>query len=350
VNRFRDMSGKAVMTNFQNQKMNNRINAIAGIIGNATGLLSLAVSAYLTIIGQITSGSMVATMMIIWRIVGPIQSIFLAANSFARTYSNIRQVENLMRLKGESEIGVIQTIRPIVQGALNFTRVSFRYANDADPVLLGISFTVSPKQLVVIAGSNGSGKSTLLKLIERVYIPQAGTIRLDGVDIRQLTAADLRAKISYMPQHYDFFYGTIAQNLRLAHPMATDEELQWAIEMVGLGRDVKALPDGLQTRISNNSSEQLSHGFRQRLSLARTMVKPADLVLLDEPATGMDQCGEAALMRCVEWLRQRSTLIMVSHRPSHMRLTDTVIVMDRGSMVAVGTFDNVKHKIMSEIR
>lgn len=349
VGRFREMSGKSVMANFHNQKMHARINAIAGVLGYSTGLLSLALSAYLAIIGQITSGTMVATMMIIWRLVGPIQNIFQSATSLVRTRSNVRQIENLMRLKGESETGVIQTIRPIVQGALSFTRVSFRYANDADPVLLGVSFTASPGQLVVIAGSNGSGKSTLLKLIERIYIPQAGTIRLDNVDIRQLTAADLRAKISYMPQNCEFFYGTVAQNLRLANPVATDDELQWAIEMAGLSEDIKALPDGLKTRISNSRSDQLSHGFRQRLSLARTIVKPADLVLLDEPATGMDQAGEAALMRCIEWLRGRSTLIMVSHRPSHMRLTDTVIVMDRGSIVAMGAFDIVKDKIMSVI-
>jgi ATP-binding cassette subfamily B protein len=349
VGRFREISGKSVMANFNNQKMHARITAIAGVLGHSTGLLSLALSAYLSIIGQITSGTMVATMMIIWRLVGPIQNIFQSATSVVRTRSNIRQIENLMRLKGESDTGVIQTIRPIIQGTLSFARVSFRYANDADPVLLGVSFTLSPGQLVVIAGSNGSGKSTLLKLIERIYIPQAGTIRLDNVDIRQLTATDLRAKISYMPQNCEFFYGTVAQNLRLANPVATDEEIQWAIEMAGLAEDIKALPDGLQTRISNSRSEQLSHGFRQRLSLARTIVKPADLVLLDEPATGMDQAGEAALMRCIEWLRGRSTLIMVSHRPSHMRLTDTVIVMDRGSVVAMGAFDIVKDKIMSVI-
>ncbi len=349
VDRFREISGKSVMANFHNQKMHARISATAGVMGYTTGLLSLALSAYLSIIGQITTGTMVATMMIIWRLVGPIQNIFQSATSLVRMRSNLRQIENLMRLKGESDTGVIQTIRPIVQGTLSFARVSFRYANDADPVLLGVSFTVNPGQLVVIAGSNGSGKSTLLKLIERIYIPQAGTIRLDNVDIRQLTAADLRAKISYMPQNCEFFYGTVAQNLRLANPVATDEELQWAIEMAGLTDDIKALPDGLKTRISNSRSEQLSHGFRQRLSLARTIVKPADLVLLDEPATGMDQAGEAALMRCIEWLRGRSTLIMVSHRPSHMRLTDTVIVMERGSVVAMGAFDIVKDKIMSVI-
>jgi ATP-binding cassette subfamily B protein len=347
VNRFREMSGKSVMANFRDHEVHAHVGSVAHLLGSGTGLLALALSAYLSIQGQITGGTMVATMMILWRLTGPMQNIFLAATSLVRIRANIRQVENLMRLKGESDTGVYQTIRPNVRGTLSFARVSFRYANDADPVLLGVSFKVEPGQVVVIAGGNGSGKSTLLKLMERLYIPQAGTVRLDNVDIRQLTAADLRAKISYMPQHCELFYGTVTQNLRLVHPAATDAEVEWAVKMAGLEGDIRALPEGFNTRISNSRSELLPHGFRQRLSLARTILKPAVVVLLDEPGTGMDEAGEEALIRCVEWLRGRSTLIMVSHRPGHMRLADNVILMEQGSVVAMGTFDSIKDKIMS---
>jgi len=347
VNRFKEMSGRSVMANFRDHQVHARTASIAQIIGSTTGLLALAVSAYLSIHGQISGGTMLATMMILWRVTSPMQNIFLATTALVNIRSNIRQVENLMRLQGESEIGATQTIRPSVLGTLSFARVSFRYVADADPALLGVSFSVEPGQIVVIAGGNGSGKSTLLKLIERVYIPQAGTIRLDNVDIRQLTAADLRSKISYMPQHCELFYGTVAQNLRLVHPAATEEELNWAVEMAGLTEDIAALPEGFNTRISNSRSDQLPHGFRQRLSLARTILKPAAIVLLDEPGTGMDQAGEQALIRCIEWLRGRSTLIMASHRPGHMRLADFVILMERGNVVAMGAFDSIKDKIMT---
>lgn len=346
LNRFREMSGKSVMAGFRDQQEHARITSAAHVLGSCTGLAGLALSAYLSIHGQISGGTMVATMMILWRVTSPLQNIFMAATAVVRIRTNIRQVENLMRLQGE-EVGAMQTIRPKLVGALSFARVSFRYVNDADPVLLGVSFSVAPGQVVVIAGGNGAGKTTLLKLIERIYIPQAGTVRLDHVDIRQLTTVNLRSKISYMPQHCDLFYGTVAQNLRLVHPSATEDELNWAIKMAGLAEDVVALPEGLNTRISNSRSEQLPHGFRQRLSLARTILKPASIVLLDEPGTGLDQAGEEALLRCIEWLRGRSTLIMVSHRPGHMRLADFVILMERGNMVAMGTFDSIKDKIMT---
>ncbi len=350
LERFRELSGKAVMAGFRDQQLHARIAGAAQVLGTATGLAALAVSAFATIQGELTGGAMIATMMLVWRITGPMQNFFVAATSFVKIRSSMRQIENLMRLPAERDGGVRQTIRPPFEGALSFSRVSFRYANDADPALLGISFAVSPGQVAVVTGANGSGKSTLLKLVSRTFVPQAGTVRLDSLDIRQLTVADLRARLSYMPQNCELFYGTVAQNLRLVHPSASEAELRWAVEMAGLAADVEALPQGLETRISNSRSEQLPNGFRQRLALARTLLKPASVVLLDEPGTGLDEAGEAALLRCIEWLRGRSTLLIVSHRPGHMRLADTVIYMEHGAIAAIGPFDSVKDKVMSGLR
>jgi ABC-type bacteriocin/lantibiotic exporter with double-glycine peptidase domain len=326
LKRFQDVSGKAVLASFQDQQLRIRINGAAQILAMCTGLFSMAASAYLTISGNLTGGALVATMMIVWRLTGPIQNVFLATSSLVRTRTNIRQIENLMRLQ---------------------SRVSFRYANDADPALLGLNFSVEPGQMVVIAGPNGSGKSSLLKLIVRVYTPQAGTIRLDQVDIRQMAAAELRSGISYMPQNCEIFHGTILQNLKLVHPVATDEEVRWAIDMAGLSADIAAMPEGAETRISNSRLEQLPYGFRQRLLLARAMLKPASVVLLDEPGTGMDEAGEQALIRCITWLKGRTTLLVVSHRPGHMRLADRVIYMKGGAVAAMGPYDSIKNTIMA---
>ena len=347
LERYRQLCGKSVTAHYRDQQYHARINGSAQVLGTATGLAALAVSAYAAIAGDITGGAMIATMMIVWRLTGPMQNFFLAIASLVKIRASVAQIENLMRLPSESAGRTRVTARPVSRGAISFARVSFRYTNDADPALLGISLNVAPGQIVVLTGPNGSGKSTLLKLVTRAFIPQAGTIRFDGLDIRQLTATDLRARISYMPQNCDLFYGTVAQNLRLAHPAASGEEIAWAADMAGLAEEVRNLPGGFETRISNNQSEQLPIGFRQRLALARTLLKPAALVVLDEPGTGMDKAGEVALQRCIEWLRGKATLMIVSHRPGHMRLADSVLYMEQGSIVAAGPFESIKDKLLS---
>ena len=348
--RLREMSGKSVMHTFREHQSHQRIGAIAQILGTGTGVAALIVSAVLVTHGEITGGVMIATMILTWRLTGPMQNVFLAATSVVRVKTNIRQIENLMKLPGERDSGVRQTIRPETRGGLALSRVSFRYANDADPALLGVTFNAPPKRTVAVTGPDGAGKSTLLKLMLRVYVPQAGTIRLDNVDIRQLTTTDLRSQVSYMPQSCEIFYGTVAQNLRLVHPAATDQEVRWAAEMAGLLEDVEELPQGFETRISNSRSDQLPHGFRQRLSLARTVLKPASVVLMDEPGTGMDRAGEEALVRCVNWLRGRATLVIVTLRPGHLRMADHVIYMEKGSVTAAGPFEKIEEKVMAGLR
>ncbi len=350
IERFRHLSARASLLRYRDFQVHAAIGSAAQVISTMTGLTVLVVSALATINGQLTAGGMIATMMLIWRLTGPLQNFFLAYSSLWKVRANAQQIENLMKLGSERESGVRQTLRPPTSGALIFSRVSFRYASDADPALIGVSFEVRPRELVVITGASGAGKSTLLKLIERTYSPQAGVIRLDNIDIRQLPIADLRARLSYMPQQCELFYGTINQNLRLAYPNATEEELQWVIEMAGLQPHIDSMSEGAQTRISNSIARQMPNGFKQQLMLARTLLKPAPVVLLDEPATGLDSAGEEALLRCVTWLRQHATVLMTSHRPGHMRLADRVIYIDRGGIVANGPYDDIKQKIMAGIK
>lgn len=345
LDRFRQLSARAVKENYRDTQVQARIGGASQALATATGLGTLATAAVMTIDGAVGGGVMIATMMLVWRLTGPMQNFFSAATSLIKVRSSMQQIETLMRMQAERDTGVRQTIRPPTQGSISYSRVSFRYTNDADPALLGVSFDVEPGQVVVITGPNASGKSSILKLLTRVFVPQAGTIRLDSVDVRQMQIGDLRGQISYMPQQCELFYGTVAQNLRLSNPSATDEEMAWALEMTGLRQDVEALPEGLNTRIANSRADQLPNGFKQRLVLARTLLRPAPVVMLDEPGTGLDDIGEAYLQHCIEWLRGRATLLIVSHRPSHMRLADTVVVMNQGSIVAMGSYEDVKGRL-----
>jgi ABC-type bacteriocin/lantibiotic exporter with double-glycine peptidase domain len=195
---------------------------------------------------------------------------------------------------------------------------------------------------VALSGPGGAGKSTLLRLIARLYVAQAGSILYDGVDIRQLDAGELRHNVAYVPDCFDFFHGTIAQNLRLAAPLATDDELRRALEEARLQDFADTLPKGLETWLKADVASCLPPGFRQRIILARAWIKDVPLYLLDEPANNLDRLGEEALLRKLESLRGKATVIMATQRPSHMNIADRVIYMQEGSVL----FDGKPGKIV----
>lgn len=347
LDRFRDISGTAAAAAFRNNWLNAKITALGRLLGMVTGVSVLGISVVGVMHGWMSSGALIATLIIVWRLVGPLQNLLMAVGTWTRVSGTLRQLEALMRLPVEVCVPR-RTTRPEISGAIHVSRVSFRYTNDAEPALLGVTFSVAPGRMAAITGPNGSGKTTLLKLIAGAYSPQAGAIKLDNVDLHQIPVTDLRSKISFMPQSCDIFYGSVEQNLLLAHPTAEPGDISWALAMAGLTQDVDSLPEGLQTRISDNSVEQIPSGFQQRLSLARTILKPAPIVLLDEPEHGMDAQGNQAAMRCLEYLKRKSTVIIASQRTSYMRLADAVIYLEGGVIRKIGEYDQINEIISAE--
>ncbi|OAN48823.1 peptidase domain-containing ABC transporter [Magnetospirillum moscoviense] len=348
--RYRLLSGKFVAAELESQHVTSNLAVMSQAIGQLTGLAALVTVVVRVFDGSSSTGAVVAAMMILWRLISPLQTGFLSITTLYRAVASIKQIDGLMRLKTEHDVALPRNATRNFQGELQFARVSFRYSNDADPALLGVSLKIDPKRVVAIAGPNGAGKSTLLKLITGLYVPQAGSVRLDNVDIRQLDPQDLRSLVSYAPQRCDLFFGTIAQNLRLSHPIANEDELRWAAQLAGVYDDIMAMKEGFNTRISDGQGEQLPNGFRQRLSLARAYLKPAPLILFDEPGNGLDYEGDQIFLAAIEQLRKTSTIIIVSHRPSHLRAADAVVYMEDGYVREVGTFEQLKNVIMGNLR
>ena len=348
--RFRLLSGKAVEAEFRSQQFSGLVSQTAQTMGYLTALAIISTCVAATFTGGMPVGGVVAAMILTWRLVNPLQNGFLSLPTLVRVIRSAKQVDNLMRLNVEREVQTTRRAIPSFKGGISFARTSFRYSNDSDPVLLGVNFDIAPGQVLAIAGPNGAGKSTVLKLITGIYHPQAGAVRFDNVDIRQLDQATLRAALSYAPQRCDVFYGTIAQNLRFSYPTANDDELRWATRIVGLYQDIMALPEGFNTRVFDGQGDQLPHGFRQRLSLARTFLKPAKILLFDEPGNGLDFEADKAFQEAVERLRGKSTIVIVSHRPSHMRLADQIVYLQAGYVQKVGRFDEMKDLLLGGVK
>ena len=222
------------------------------------------------------------------------------------------------------------------RGSVEFRNVSFRYPGADTNALENITFTARPGQTTALIGSTGAGKSTVVNLIPRFYEVSEGAILVDGVDIREVTQHELRDKIGYVPQKSALFSGTIESNLRYANEKASPDMLESAIEIAQAREFVETMPEGMATEISQGGTN-VSGGQKQRLSIARAIVKKPPIYILDDSFSALDFRTDAALRRAFKKKAADSTLLMVSQRVSTIKNAEQIIVLDEGRIVGRGT-------------
>ncbi|MGN7612869.1 peptidase domain-containing ABC transporter [Magnetococcales bacterium HHB-1] len=348
LERFKTLTAKSVLNSFHAAQLSAFSHTISYVVMIGSGLATMAVGVTLVIDQAISMGALVACMMLTWRVLGPLRTGFVLLSRVEQLKKSIQQINKLMVLADERSVKVIQKPVKVVRGAVSFARVSLRYTANTDPALLGINFDIKPGEVCSIVGRNGAGRSTLLKLLLGLYHPQAGKILIDGRDVRQMNPVELRQLIGYAPQVSQFFFGTIAQNLRLANPIASEEDLIWAAEQADLLSDIEKLPRGFQTRIGDSKAAQLPSSFRQRMNLARAFVKRPPILLFDEPGNGLDFCNDRVFMQAIERLRGKSTIFIATHRPSHMRLADKMLWLSGGRIRTMGPTEKIFSNFMKE--
>ena len=220
--------------------------------------------------------------------------------------------------------------------AVRFDRVRFRYRAELPEVHHGVSFTIPPRGMTAFVGPSGAGKTTVFSLIERFYEPDSGRILVDGRELRDWPIAELRAAIGYVEQDAPVLSGTLAENLRLGAPDATDAQLAGVLRITRLSGLVARLPDGLATAVGHRGT-RLSGGERQRVAIARALLRRPRLLLLDEATSQLDALNEAALRETVAETALLTTVLVVAHRLSTVTMADRIIVMDAGQVKAAGT-------------
>jgi ATP-binding cassette, subfamily C, bacterial CydD len=211
---------------------------------------------------------------------------------------------------------------------IRFEGVGFTYPGAEHPAVRDVSFTVEPGSTVALVGPSGAGKSTLAALLQRHHDPARGTISIGGIDVRDLTLDTLRGGVAVVAQDTYLFHGTVADNLRLARPDATDEELAAAARPAGAHDFITGLPDGYDTRLGERGAT-LSGGQRQRLAIARALLADAPVLLLDEATSHVDARTEQALSE----VRRGRTCLMIAHRPDTIRQADHVVVLENGTVL-----------------
>ena len=334
---YREASGEAMTRTFKTSTSHALINSVAQSLMTIAGIAVLTLGTLKVMQDEMTIGALIAVMALIWRVLSPLQGVCLAMLQIDQISQSIKQLNQLMRVASEPNSYKAGLIMPKITGKITFDRVSFKYAPNEDPALVNASLAIDPGQFVAVVGGNGSGKSTLLKLVVGMYRAQAGMLMIDDTDVRQMNATDIRRVIAYMPQKPSLFYGTIAQNIRLNQPLATDGQLIIAAEQAGVLSAIKKLPNGFDTLVGDHTTSRLPSGLVNGICLARSYVRKAPVFLLDEPGTSLDKVTDQNLMEHLERMRGKQTILMVSHRPSHIRLADKAIVMMNGMIIHVGS-------------
>lgn len=242
----------------------------------------------------------------------------------------------------ETESSIVDPVTPAVpsdpsqRGIVEFRDVEFRYPGAQDPVLRGITFRAAPGETTAIVGSTGSGKSTLISLIPRFYDASAGSVLVDGLDVRAMTGEELWSRLSVVPQKAFLFAGTVASNLRYGDPKASDEDLWRALEIAQGASFVSEMEGGLDAPITQGGTN-VSGGQRQRLSIARALVRGAGIVIFDDSFSALDYGTDARLRAALRRELRDATVIIVAQRVGTIMDADRIIVLDDGRIVGMGT-------------
>ncbi len=305
------------------------------LVANIVMAIVLLLGAFRVLDGGMEVGVLLAAVLYVRRIYDPVNDLAMFYNSLQSAGSALEKISGVL----EEEPTVAEPSTPTSlehpRGSLDLTAVSFSYVAGR-PVLPALDLHIPAGQTVALVGTTGAGKSTLAKLIARFYDPDAGSVKLDGIDLRDLSNRDLRGSVVMVTQEAYLFSGSVIENLSLGKPDATLDEIEAAARAVGAHEFIMSLPDGYETDV-NKRGGRLSSGQRQLLSFARAFLADPTVLILDEATASLDIPSERLVQRGLQTLLADRTAIIIAHRLSTVSIADRVVVMEHGRVIEDGT-------------
>ncbi|MFC9893037.1 ABC transporter ATP-binding protein [Nocardia sp. NPDC127579] len=318
------------------------------LLGNLTTVIIIVVGSWMVIEGNLAVGVLAAYLLYLTEFYGPLDELAQVFNAYQSAAAALEKISGVL----EEEPSVPEPTTPVplgkASGAVRMERVWFGYAAGSTPVeqldapvepskvvLPEFGLEIPAGQVIALVGATGAGKSTLAKLLTRFYDPSGGTIALDGVDLRDLTDADLRRNVVMVTQEAYLFSGSVADNIRLGRPEATDAQVHAAARAVGLYDFVAALPQGFDTDVKKRGG-RLSAGQRQLVAFARVFLADPAVIVLDEATSSLDIPSERLVQRALETVLHGRTAVIIAHRLSTVAIADRVLVLEHGRIVEDG--------------
>ncbi|MCB4389383.1 ABC transporter transmembrane domain-containing protein [Synechococcus sp. MU1617] len=318
---------------------------VGSILNQISSLLVLWVGMYLVLQGDLTLGMLIAFRIIAGNVTGPLMQLSGLYQGFQKVQVSMERLSDVLDQNPETCTAdtTSQIAMPAITGAVRFEDVKFRFGESGPYQLNSVSLSVDAGQFVGIVGQSGSGKSTLMKLLPRLYSPESGRIFIDNFDIGKVDISSLRRQIGIVPQDSLLFEGTIAENIALNDPQASDESIIEAAKIACAHDFIMTLGQGYATPLRERGSN-LSGGQRQRIAIARTILANPQLLIMDEATSALDYNTEKQLcLNLQEWAVNRS-VFFITHRISSIRNSDLIVVMHDGQIVEQGTHSDLIEK------
>jgi ABC-type multidrug transport system fused ATPase/permease subunit len=340
VERFRREGQGALAAQLASTRIRGLFSPLINLIELAGGLIVIGLGTWELSQGRLTLGGLLAFLTYLTQLYSPIRGLSRLTNTF---YAASASAERVIELLDETP-AVRDCAQPKslgrARGAVAFEAVSYRYPATASDALEDVSFTARPGETVALVGASGAGKSTAAKLLLRFIDPTAGRVTVDGIDLRDVSLHELRENVAVVLQETLVFHASIRENIAYGRPGATDAQIEAAARAADAHEFISELPDGYETVIGQRGRRR-SGGQRERVAIARAMVRDAPVLLLDEPTTGLDAASSERVLEPMRRLMSGRTTIVISHDLLNVREATTIVVLDRGRVIECGTHDEL---------
>jgi len=340
---FDKENGEFLDKSLDHTRWNAKSFAVVNTITDIAPLLVIGFASYLIIQGQLSVGEMAAFMGYIERLYSPLRRLMNSSTTLTQSIASMDRMFSLMDEEYDVQNKPNALPLPPVTGKVEFQNVQFKYAEEGQPVLKNINFTIQPGETAAFVGMSGGGKSTIVSLIPRFYDVTSGSVKIDGKDVREVDIKSLRSQIGIVLQDNILFSDSVKQNILMGKPDATDEEVIAAAKAANAHDFIMSLPNGYDTKVGERGVK-LSGGQKQRIAIARVFLKNPPILVLDEATSALDLESEALIQESLERLASDRTTIIIAHRLSTITHADKIFVIDHGEVAEEGNHESLMAK------
>lgn len=325
-----------VRASYKTSILSGNAGALGQLIQKLTDIAILWFGAHLVMSGDLTIGALIAFRMLSGRVSGPVLRLVQSWQDFQQTSISIKRLGDIFNNKTEPTLDPTKSRLPSINGDIRFEKVRFRYSPQTAEVIRDISFGIRPGTVVGVVGRSGSGKSTISKLVQRLYVPEAGKILVDGVDIAMTDPAWLRRQIGVVLQENFLFNTSVRENIAVHKPTASMDDIVRVAKIAGAHEFILELPEGYDTVVGENG-EGLSGGQKQRVAIARALLHDPKILIFDEATSALDYESENIIQKNLKQITAGRTVIIIAHRLSTLKDVDKIMAIDRGQLIEYGT-------------